>query len=346
MSQTAGRPLSRSASVDDPVFIVGADRSGTSLLYSLLASHPNLSMVRRTNMWRYFYGRYGDLSQTENFERCLVAMTSYKRMRHLQPDPARIRQEFQAGPPTYGRLFGLIHEHHMQRAGKSRWGDKSLHTEHHVDQVMGEFPHAKILHMLRDPRDRCASMQKRYHRNEGRVAAATGRWLASAGLAQSNSRRYPEHYLVVRYETLAAEPESTLRTVCAFIGEPYVPSMLAMEAVPELRQRGGNSSFGQYEAGVISTRSIGRYRTVLSQSEIAFIQLLAGRKMARYDYAPEPLRFSAQEKVIFALVDLPLNTVRMAGWMAANAVRMRREPIPAAKVLARPSTADPTEATL
>ena len=44
-----------------PVFIAGADRSGTTLLFALLASHPNISMVRRTNMWRYFHQRYGDL---------------------------------------------------------------------------------------------------------------------------------------------------------------------------------------------------------------------------------------------------------------------------------------------
>ena len=128
-------------------------------------------------MWRYFYQRYGDLSHPEHFESCLAAMVSFKRMRHLQPDPDRIRQEFWQGEPTYGRLFALFHEHHAQRAGKSRWGDKSLHTEYHADKVFAEFPSAKMIHMTRDPRDRCASMQKRYERNEGRVAAATRRWL-------------------------------------------------------------------------------------------------------------------------------------------------------------------------
>ena len=50
-------------SIDNqPIFIAGPDRSGTTLLYALLASHPNISMVRRTNFWRWFYGRYGDLS--------------------------------------------------------------------------------------------------------------------------------------------------------------------------------------------------------------------------------------------------------------------------------------------
>ena len=54
-----------------PIFIAGPDRSGTTLMFALLASHPNLSMVRRTNMWRYFHGRYGDLGDPQNLERCL-----------------------------------------------------------------------------------------------------------------------------------------------------------------------------------------------------------------------------------------------------------------------------------
>ena len=116
----------------EPLFLAGPDRSGTSLIYTLLASHPNIAMVRRTNMWRYFYGRFGDLSDAQNLERCLTSMVTFKRMRHLLPDPDRIRREFQQGEPTYGRLFALFYEHHAERMGKPRWGDKSLHTEHYA----------------------------------------------------------------------------------------------------------------------------------------------------------------------------------------------------------------------
>ncbi|HEX5586196.1 MAG TPA: sulfotransferase, partial [Acidimicrobiia bacterium] len=81
------------------LFIAGPDRSGTTLMYALLASHPDVSMVRRTNMWRYFHRRYGDLGDAQNLDRCLADMVAYRRMRHLNPDEARIRQEFVDGPP-------------------------------------------------------------------------------------------------------------------------------------------------------------------------------------------------------------------------------------------------------
>lgn len=299
----------------EPIFIAGPDRSGTTLMFALLASHPHLSMVRRTNMWRYFHGRYGDLHQPENFERCLEHMVRYNRMRHLQPDPLRIREEFWQGEPSYGRLFALFHEHNAQRFNKPRWGDKSLHTEHFADQVFAEFPQAKIIHMARDPRDRYASVRKRYGRDTRRVGAAMGRWLLSMRAAQRHQKRYPDGYKVVRFEQLAAQPEETLRAVCAFINEPFTPAMLTMEGAAEHKQQGGNSSFGQLTPGVISTKPIGRFRTVLAKEEIAFIQLVAAREMAALGYQSEPVQLTARECLPAYAWDLPYSLSRMLGWI-------------------------------
>lgn len=316
-----------------PIFLAGADRSGTSLIYSLLASHPNISMVRRTNMWRYFYRRYGDLGEASNFERCLSSMMHYKRMRHLQPDEDRIRREFKQGAPTYGRLFALFHQHNAERMGKPRWGDKSLHTEIHADAVFTEFPNARFIHMVRDPRDRCASMMKRYEKNQGRVGAATGRWLTSVHVAERNLAKYPNNYMVLRYETLASNPKATLKKVCAFIHEDYQPEMLSMKAVPEMREGGGNSSYGQFEPAVISTRSIGRYRDMLSDSEILFIQRFAKREMHQYDYQLESISLSPLSQVAFYAAMLPLNSLRMVGWQTLQSWTMRKEPLPSSKIL-------------
>lgn len=321
-----------------PIFVAGPDRSGTSLMYAFLASHPNISMVRRTNMWRYFHGRYGDLSEPENFERCLSDMARYNRMRHLLPDRERIRAEFYQGPPSYGRLFALFHAHHAERRGKSRWGDKSLHTEHYAERVLREFPDARIVHMVRDPRDRYASVRKRFGRDVARVGAATARWLFSIRVARRNLARYPENYMIVRFEDLAGNPEETMRRVCAFLGEQYAPAMLTMEGAPEHRDKGGNSSFGKIEPGVITTSPIGRFRKVLTGSEVEFIQLWAGPDMLALGYQPEPVRMPAGRRLAFFLAELPLNVARMFGWLGVSAAAMRRGiRVPAGRLLELPA---------
>lgn len=314
----------------EPIIVTGADRSGTSLMFALLASHPNISMVRRTNMWRWFYNQFGDLSQSDNFERCLATMLRYKRLHHLQPEPDRIRREFWEGEPTYGRLFALWHEHNAERVGKPRWGDKSLHTEHHADQVLAEFPQAKIIHMVRDPRDRYASVLKRYDGVDRGVASTTGRWLSSSKVARRNQQKYPENYVVVNYETLARQPEETLHKVCDFINEEYSPHMLTMGGAPDHGEQGGNSSFGHFEPGTISTRSIGRYRQVISKRDIASIQGLAGKEMTALGYQLDPIQLTFLDKPVHYLVDLPINLVRMQGWLTMKRFKDKKgNPVPA-----------------
>src|SRR4029453_8147005 len=96
-----------------PIFLAGADRSGTTLTYALLVSHPNIAMAHLgSNMWTFFYGQYGDLRHSDNFERCLAAMLRYKNVLLLNPDPDRIRKEFWQGQPTYARLFALLQWHY------------------------------------------------------------------------------------------------------------------------------------------------------------------------------------------------------------------------------------------
>src|SRR5512143_680432 len=75
MSSTAQPDLSLHTG---PVFIVGAPRSGTTLLQYMLRSHPALSLpTGESHFFVPLYrnaAQYGDLSQAENVRRVLQAM--------------------------------------------------------------------------------------------------------------------------------------------------------------------------------------------------------------------------------------------------------------------------------
>ena len=296
-----------------PIFVSGIQRTGTSLIYALLASHPGIAMTRRTNWWTFFDGRFGDLVDDGSLDRCLGMMMRYRRHAKLQPDWARLREDFRAGERSYCRLFALLEEQHAARVGKRRWGDKSLNTERYADRVFACFPDARILHMIRDPRDRHASVLKRW-KSRGGVGSATAAWLASVELAERNVARYPNQFRIVRYEDLAAEPEATLRELCQFIGEPFEPAMLSMSGASDFRDAGGNSSFGRFAVGQISTASIGRYRDVLSGADIAFMHRHAGQAMKRHGYPTSRPELGTPAMLRYRLVEQPVNLVIMGAW--------------------------------
>jgi hypothetical protein len=317
-----------------PIFVAGLERSGTSLMYALLASHPNIAMTRRTNLWTHFYDQFGDLSDPANLDRCIQTMMRYRRLLLLQPDPQRLRKEFALGEPSYPRLFALLEEQYAEHLGRPRWGDKSLNTERYAEQILAAYPGARILHMIRDPRDRYASSKTRWGVRRGGVGAGTAEWLASVRLALRNERRYADRYRTVRYETLVCEPEHTVREICLFVDEPFETDMLSMRGAPRLLEKGSNSSYGSREPGVISTDSIGRFRQVLSPRQIAFIERKAAREMATFDYPAEIDGLGTGQRLRFTVTDLPWESARLEAWRLRERLRDRRgRPVPSYRMV-------------
>jgi hypothetical protein len=307
-----------------PVFIGGVERSGKTYMRMAISAHPNMFVQQRTGMWPFFYNRYGDLSQRENFERCLAAMLRSKHVHMLQPDPDRIQREFYQGPPTYDRLFALFHEHNAERLGKPRWGDQTELVERFADVIFTAYPSARMIHMIRDPRDRYEAILHRRPHSKGKAGKAASRWLYSVKLAERNLERYPDRYKIVRYEALVSQPEATLREVCDFLGEEFVPAMLTLENVPRFQHR----LTGESGRSPLSMEFIGRFRDGTSRREIAFIQTYTGRKMCAFGYKIEPVNLSAGEWLALYLFDWPLNLARILAWRSKDGIQQnfrRRE---------------------
>jgi O-antigen/teichoic acid export membrane protein len=307
-----------------PVYIGGLDRSGKTTLAAFLTSHTAFAIpAAGSNMWTYFYGRFGDLGRSQNLDRCLEAMLRYTHVAVLEPDPERIRREFAAGPPTYAHLFQLFHAHHAEREGKPRWGTQTGLVERYAGHLFAAYPGVRVVHMVRDPRDRYEASIAMWPDGKGRAGGATARWTYSTRLAERNLRRYPDGYLVVRYEDLVMRTEETLREVCTFLGEPFEADMLDMPAEPERRARLLDRAGAGPGDSLLSSAFIGRARHRIPASELAFVQLHGGRLMQAYGYEPVVLGWSAPERARFWVRDWPDQAARMLAWRARETVQQR-----------------------
>lgn len=299
-----------------PIFIGGLDRSGKTYLRFMLSAHPRIIISRRTNLWTHHYRRYGRLDRPVNLERCLSALGQSRHIQALEIDFEGLRSEFVQGEASYERLFALIHEQYARLNGKLRWGDQTEGLEKLAPLLLKNFPGAKLLHLVRDPRDRYqAILEKNQGTRSTRrtflhgrsLGGATARWLASAALADEYRRRYPESYRVVRYEDLAVNPLDTLRGICQFLGEEFFPEMIEM-----LQERRFDHP-AEREDGLpspLSTAYIGRYRMELTPFEIAFIQSRTERWMQVFGYQTEPVRFNW----LGSGLDWFLSTTSLFGW--------------------------------
>lgn len=312
-----------------PVFVGGAERTGTSLMFALLTSHPNISMTRRTNFWRYIDLKFGDLSERSNLDACLDVMKRYKRMVAIGPDWEWIEAEFAAGEPTYGRLYGLLQESQASRAGKPRWGDKSLLNERYAERIFEEFPNARIIQLIRDPRDRYASVLARWKVRRGGVGAGMGEWFDSVRHAEANVERWPNKCLILRYEDLVAEPVGEMRRICDFIDEPFDEEMMTMRGAERFREEGANSSYGKRPTGSISTSSVGKYVGVLSPLQVRYIETVARSAMRRYGYVEAAPDADELDAVRFYAAVLPFEELRRRGWQARGVWNtMRAKSVP------------------
>jgi len=287
---------------DAPIYIGGLERSGKTYMRLMLDAHPAVAFSKRTRLWTHIYDHWGDLADPANFERCLNAMQQNKHVRALEPDVERLRQEFYAvvgtgfkPAPTgdtmaYALLFALVHRRHAERLGKTRWGDQTEAVENYAREILAAFPAARIVHLLRDPRDWYEAIVARDGRRPGRLGDAAERWSRSADLALRYQRRYPDRYKVVHYETMAARPEETLREVSAFVGLEMTPDMLALGHATRFQDSATRHS-------PLTTAYIGRFREHLAAHEWGYLQEQTAARMAAFGYDLEPVRLSLADRL-------------------------------------------------
>lgn len=286
------------------IFIAGLSYSGKTQLRLMLSAHPNIVITRRTYMWRRYYRCFGDLEEDENLDRCLATMMATPHIRELDPDLESIRREFRRGEASYARLFALIRQDHAARQGKARWGDQFGSLEYDADLILSSYPQAVILHMVRDPFARVAeSLTGSSHRTL-KVGWETMRWRRSAQAAIRNLKTFPNRYLPVRCEELFSNPEHALREVCAFLGEPFDPKMMAVEGLPGM---GVNVPGARLPIDTGARQSAEQDPYQLRATERAFVQSRLEKERAYFGYSGGASRPSGADLLWYGMVGYPLN---------------------------------------
>ncbi len=268
-----------------PIVITGLDRSGKTALRAILDSSREIAFIRRSYLWTRIHGRFGDLGDDRNLVACVAALRRHPELQERGVDIDAVAREMHGGPRTYGHLFQRIGSQIAASTGRSRWGAQEGGAESSLRAIFEAFPTARVVHMVRDPRDRHADLVSK-RRSAGMVALSARRWRESVRAIADDVGEAGARCHIVRYEDLLAQPASTVTEVCAFIGEPE-PERLASTATAWIGR-----------AGIDYDRSlIGSWTTRIPAWEGAYLQAHLGDEMASFGYASVPITLSASERL-------------------------------------------------
>jgi len=202
--------------------VVGANRSGTTLLRMMLDAHPELTIPPETHFVPDVIQACDDGGTPEEV---VEVMTSHREWGDFGLGSDEVLESIrQVDPLTAGGALRAFYGLYAERAGKPRWGEKTPGYATNMIEIQGALPEARFVHLIRDGRDVALSAMDRAKKplTAGQVAK---RWKRRITKARKQSRKV-NHYIEARYEDLVLDTEPTLHRITDFLELEWDPGML------------------------------------------------------------------------------------------------------------------------
>jgi Sulfotransferase family len=210
-----------------PIFVGGCGRSGTTMLASMLARHPAAIAPPEAQFFLHGLAAYEREPLPERRLEAFAAEIAGGWRYRIWELPASLPAELASRCGSPAEVMGELARAYADRAGAgeraSFWVDHLPPNIGYAETLFGQFPEARMLHVVRDPRAVIASALPL---DWGPTSARGGArwWLTWIGMGLAAEARFPERVLRVRYEDLVREPEPTLQRICAHLGLEFDPA--------------------------------------------------------------------------------------------------------------------------
>jgi hypothetical protein len=294
---TPSRPGAGSAE-DDRVMpiVVGAIRSGTTLLRLMLDAHSKIAMSPETAFPETLFQDALSLPGEAVAAR-VVEQPKWVDL-GIDRDAYREACRGRSGPEA----LWLVWDRYRQRHAKPIVGDKSPSYVRFLPSIARVLPGIRVIHLIRDGRDCFASqMHSRFSLQSVAIrspARQASDWCDAVGAGRRDGPSLPA-YLEIRYEDLVRDTAGVLEQICRFLGQDYEPAMFryherAARRLEELGDRvveGGRVQRREVRRAAFSLTAsppdelrIGRWLETLLPLEVDEYEAIAGPMLAACGY--------------------------------------------------------------
>jgi hypothetical protein len=274
-----------------PFFIVGAGRSGTTLLRLILAGHSRLHIPPETWFVRSLVEELplAEVLSKEQVDKATNLMINDYRWPDMEITAEQLRDR--AGTlasPTLVDIIDIVYRHHLALAGKQRFGDKTPVYIHIVPELATLYPGARFIHLIRDGRDVAISNidvgWDRYYEQ------ANFEWTqAMAKRREYSDSPFASAILDVRYEDLVTDLPTIVRKICLFLGEAFEPAMLDWQHLVTLIPERERHIHGKL-ARPVSSDAVAVWRRKLNAAECFAVEACLHKDLRQLGYE---LRFAS-----------------------------------------------------
>ena len=257
-----------------PVFLIGAERSGTTLLRLMLDCHSNIAFHSEFEFVVDYFKDNNYPSLDDFYE-------------HLTTDRLFQSSDFKI---DYSLNFPqLVNSFLLQKRNNTGKYFVGATVHRHFDRLLQIWSGAKFIHIIRDGRDVARSCMNMNW--AGNVWTGSDRWLEVEKLWSQLKSTLPEdRYIEIQYEALITDPKATLGSLCDFVGASYDPSMLSYPQT---------STYS-----LPNPKLIQQWERKLSPKEIRLLEAKIGKTLIKYGYELShfsPLTVNSLSQIILKL---------------------------------------------
>ena len=307
--------------MNPPLVVLGVSRSGTTLLRVILDRSPGLAIPDESFFVPLLARRHGKAVEVASF---LDDVARIHAIRDWGLSIADVAPRIRSGMPT-GEAIAAIYDAYAEAAGKPRWGDKTPMYMRHLSLLDELFPDARYVHLIRDGRDAALSFLQMPEGTYTRTwahpttpAEFACLWRKEVTDARALGRRVgTARYHEVRYEALVADPDATVRAICAFADAPFEPAMLDYAGAVDV-----SSKPHQQRLLTPPTTGVRSWRDDMSAQDVAGFEEVAGDLLSELGYE---VRSAGTAGARSALARAWYDT-RLAAWNASASL-VQRSPL-------------------
>ena len=276
-------------------FLISSERGGSNLISRMLNGHSKIHAPSPIHMIRTLMPL---MDNSRSWEEIIDWCIRFFELKLVEWDVSISKKELlkHTTPGSLGTLIRYLYDKQAEANVKGISFIKEVRTYNLIPFILDNFPEAKFIYLVRDPRDMVLSWKKS-PTHKGEIVRATAVWnndQKNSLISYFNLKQSGLVYMV-RYEDLVAESETILKSLCDFLKVDFEESMLSFHKGDNENKMAKATDNWKNLSNPVLKENFNKYKKNLSEEAIKYIEYINYEMMEYLGYKPEFSKISPSE---------------------------------------------------